>query len=73
MNVFRLASIAMLSVCAVGYAQSSDKPTTLADAQKSTVKPDASSDAQRSFDLLKTLAGTWKDSITTDNAAWSTD
>jgi len=73
MNVFRLASIAMLSVCAVGYAQSSDKPTTLADAQKSTVKPDASSDAQRSFDLLKTLAGNWKGPITTDNPACGTD
>jgi hypothetical protein len=61
MRVFRVAvSIFMLSVCALAHGQSSAKPV-------------ASSDAQRSFDLLKTLAGTWKDSITTDNAAWSTD
>jgi hypothetical protein len=61
MRVFRVAvSIFMLSVCALAHGQSSAKPV-------------ASSDAQRSFDLLKTLAGTWKDSITTDNAAWATD
>jgi hypothetical protein len=55
-----LVSIVMLSVCALAHGQSSAKPV-------------ASSDAQKSFDLLKTLAGTWKGPITTDNAAMSTD
>ena len=50
----------MLSVCAVALGQSSDKPV-------------ASSDAQKSFDLMKTLAGTWQGPITTDDPAWSTD
>ena len=59
-KLLRLVSIAMLSVCAVAHGQSADKPV-------------ASSDAQRSFDLMKTLAGTWKGPITTDNPAWSTD
>ena len=61
MRVLRVAlSIFMLGVCALAHGQPSAKPV-------------ASSDAQRSFDLLKTLAGTWKGSITTDNAAWATD
>ena len=60
MKLLRLVSIVMLSVCALAHGQSSAKPV-------------ASSDAQKSFDLLKTLAGTWKGPITTDNAAWSTD
>jgi phage tail protein X len=61
MRVLRVAvSIFMLSVCALAHGQSSAKPV-------------ASSDAQRSFDLLKTLAGTWKGPITTDNPAWGTD
>jgi hypothetical protein len=50
----------MLSVCAVASGQSSDKPVV-------------SSDSQKSFDLMKTLAGNWKGPITTDNPAWSTD
>ncbi len=60
MKLLRLVSIVMLSACAVALGQSSDKPV-------------ASSDAQRSFDLLKTLTGSWKGPITTDNPAWSTD
>jgi hypothetical protein len=61
MRVLRVAaSIFMLSVCALAHGQSSAKPV-------------ASSDAQRSFDLMKTLAGTWKGPITTDNPDWSTD
>jgi hypothetical protein len=60
MKLLRLISIVMLSACAVAHGQSSDKPV-------------ASSDAQKSFDLLKTLAGTWKGPITTDNPAWGTD
>jgi hypothetical protein len=57
----------------VAHGQSSDKPPIPADAQRLAAKSVASSDAQKSFDLLKTLAGTWKGPITTDNAAWSTD
>jgi outer membrane lipoprotein-sorting protein len=60
MRLIRLVSIVMLSVCALAHGQSSAKPV-------------ASSDAQKSFDLMKTLAGTWKGPITTDNPAWSTD
>ncbi len=53
-------SIVMLAVCAVAFGQSSDKPV-------------ASSDAQKDFDLMKTLAGTWQGPVTTDNSAMSTD
>ena len=61
MKVLRAAvTIFMLGVCIAAYGQSADKPV-------------ASSDAQRSFDLLKTLAGTWEGAITTDNPAMSTD
>ncbi len=60
MKSLRLISIVMLSVCAVALGQSSDKPA-------------AGSDAQKSFDLMKTLAGTWQGPITTDDPAWSTD
>jgi phage tail protein X len=61
MSALRVAvSIFMLSVCVGAYGQSADKPV-------------ASSDSQRSFDLLKTLAGNWKGPITTDNPAMSTD
>jgi hypothetical protein len=45
---------ALLSVSAGAFAQS--------DAQK----PAPKSDAQKSFDQLKTLAGTWQASVTTD-------
>ena len=60
MKLLRLISIVMLSVCAFAHGQSSAKPV-------------ASSDAQKSFDLMKTLAGTWQGQITTDDPAWSTD
>ncbi|MGD0801267.1 MAG: hypothetical protein ABR906_08130 [Terracidiphilus sp.] len=60
MKLLRIFSIVMLSVCALAHGQSSDKPA-------------ATSDAQKSFDLLKTLAGNWKGAITTDNPAWGTD
>jgi hypothetical protein len=53
-------SIFMLGMCAGVYGQSLDKPVT-------------SSDAQKSFDLVKSLAGAWQGPITTDNPAWSTD
>jgi len=60
LRLFRLVSIVMLSACAWAHGQSSATPV-------------ASSDAQKSFDLLKTLAGTWKDAVTTDNPAMGTD
>ena len=61
MSVLRaVVSIFVLSVCALAYGQSADNPV-------------ATSDAERSFDLLKTLAGTWTGAITTDNPAMSTD
>jgi hypothetical protein len=47
--------------------------TASAQSSAPTAKPVATSDAQRSFDLLKTLAGNWKGPITTDNPAWGTD
>ena len=61
MSVLRAAvSIFVLGVCVGAYGQSPGKPV-------------ASSDAQAALDLMKTLAGTWQGSITTDNPAWSTD
>jgi len=60
LKLLRFVSIAILSVCAFAHGQSSAKPV-------------ASSDGQRSFDLLKTLAGNWKGAITTDNPAMGTD
>ena len=73
LKLLPLVSIVMLSVCAVAFGQSSDKPAASSDEQKPSEKPVASSDAQRSFDLMKTLAGNWKGQITTDNPAWGTD
>jgi hypothetical protein len=67
----RIASIVLLSLCAVAFGQSSDKPVTLADAQKDAAKPIQTSDAQKSLDLMKTLAGTWQAPIMTDDPDWS--
>jgi hypothetical protein len=50
----------MLTAGAVAYAQSPSKPVAVSDAQKA-------------FDLMKTLAGNWQGPITTDSPAWSTD
>ncbi|MGA2046578.1 MAG: hypothetical protein ABSG96_02750 [Terracidiphilus sp.] len=55
-----VVSIFTLAVCVGVYGQSAGKPG-------------ANSDGQAAFDLMKTLAGTWQGSITTDNTAWSTD
>ncbi len=60
MTMLRFVSIGILSVCSLAHGQSSAKPV-------------ASSDTQRSFQLLKTLAGTWKGSVTTDYPPMSTD
>ncbi len=61
MKSWRLVlSAVILSVCAVAYAQSPGKPVAISDAQKA-------------FDLMKTLAGNWQGPITTDSPAWSTD
>jgi hypothetical protein len=52
-------SIAVLSLSAMAFAQ--------ADAHKHPAQSDApKSDAQKSFDQLKTLAGSWQASVTTD-------
>ena len=51
--VFGVVSVALLSASAAVFAQSAT--------------PVASSDAAKSFTLLKTLAGTWKGSVTTDS------
>jgi hypothetical protein len=59
-SLLSVFSIVMLTACAVAYAQSPDKPVAI-------------SDAQRGFDLMKTLAGNWQGPITTDSPAWSTD
>ena len=54
-----LLSVALLSLSATAFAQ--------ADAHKHAAQSDApKSDAQKSFDQLKTLAGTWHATITTD-------
>ncbi len=54
-----LLSIAVLSLSAMAFAQ--------ADAHKHAAQTDApKSDAQKSFDQLKTLAGSWQASVTTD-------
>jgi hypothetical protein len=61
MKVVRLVlSIVVLTVCSVTYGQ---PPSPVA----------AISDAQQNFELMKTLAGTWQGSITSDNPAWSTN
>ncbi len=61
MKFLRLAIPAvMLALCAVTYGQTPAKPA-------------APSDAQKAFDLMKTLAGNWTGTITTDNPAFSTD
>jgi hypothetical protein len=61
MSVLRAGvSIFFLSLSFLAYGQSADKSVT-------------NSDAQRSFDLLKTLAGAWTGAITTDNPGMSTD
>ena len=54
-----MLSVAVLSLSAVAFAQ--------ADAHKPAAQSDApKSDAQKSFDQLKTLAGSWHATITTD-------
>jgi hypothetical protein len=54
-----MLSVAVLSLSAMAFAQS--------DAHKHAAPSDApKSDAQKSFDQLKALAGTWHASITTD-------
>jgi hypothetical protein len=40
---------------------------------QSAGKPVPTSDGQSALDLMKTLAGAWQGSVTTDNPAWSTD
>jgi len=49
-----MLSVVLMSLCSVAFAQTMQKT----DLQKS--------DAQKSFDQLKTLAGSWQASVTTD-------
>ncbi len=61
MKRFRVVlSAVLLSVGSVACAQSASKPGPVFDAQKT-------------FDTMKTLAGTWQGPLTTDDPAWSTD
>ena len=53
-------SIVLLNACAVMYGQSATQPAPVSDAQKT-------------FDTMKTLAGTWQGTVTTDDPAMSTD
>jgi len=54
-----LLSLALLSISSMAFAQS--------DAHKHATQSDApKSDAQKPFDQLKALAGTWRATITTD-------
>jgi hypothetical protein len=55
-SLLSVFSVVLLTACAVAYAQSPDKPVAI-------------SDAQRGFDLMKTLAGNWQGPITTDSPA----
>ena len=59
-----LLSAVLMSLSAVAFAQSdSHKHVAQADAQKSVDKP-APSEAQKSFDTMKTFAGEWEGPIT---------
>ncbi len=61
MKRFRFVlSAVLLTLCAVACAQSPGKPASVSDAQKT-------------FDTMKSLAGTWQGSITTDDPVMSTD
>lgn len=61
MRVPRLAlATVMLVTCVMAHGQSLGESA-------------ASSDGQASFALMKTLAGNWQGSITTDSPAWATD
>lgn len=56
-----MLSIVMLAVCAIASAQSANQPVA------------APPNAQKTFALMKTLAGNWQGLVTADNPAWSTD
>jgi hypothetical protein len=59
MKYLRFAlSVVVMSLATVAFAQS--------DAQKTAEKPAPKSDAQKSFDTIKTLAGTWNAKVTVD-------
>jgi hypothetical protein len=62
-----MLSLSLLIAAAILAAFSN---LALAQTQAQTQIP---SDAQKTFDLMKTLAGNWVGSVTSDNPAWSTD
>jgi hypothetical protein len=63
---FMLLSVVLMSLCTVALAQSQAQKSEApkADPQKSSVAP-VPSEAQKSFDKLKTLAGSWEGRLTT--------
>jgi hypothetical protein len=54
---FMLSAVVLMSFAALAFAQS--------DVQKDMQKPATPSDAQKSFDTLKTLAGSWEGLVKT--------
>jgi hypothetical protein len=59
-------SVVLMSLSAVAFAQSdAQKPVAQSDAQKSSVAP-VPSEAQKSFDRMKTLAGSWEGHLNVD-------
>jgi hypothetical protein len=58
-----MLSVVLVTICTAAFAQS--------DAQKSSNKA-APSEAQLSFDKLKTLAGSWEGKVTTDPKDFAT-
>ena len=61
MNVRRfVCTMSAVLLSTVAYGQTASQPAV-------------HTDAQASFALMKTLAGTWQGTVTTDNPAWATD
>ena len=59
-----MLSLVLMSLSTVAFAQSdAHKPVAQSDAQKSVDKP-APSEAQKSFDTMKTFAGEWEGPVT---------
>lgn len=61
-----LAGVALASVAAVSYGQSEVKQTDMKEMHKVDAKAAPASEAQKSFTLLKTVAGSWQGMVTVD-------
>jgi hypothetical protein len=60
-------SVVLMTLATVAVAQSdAQKPGAHADAHKTAETPAPKSDAQKSFDIVKALAGTWSAKLTVD-------